>query len=515
MPRAPSTRILADKVPPNYGERVLARVLPSASVLSKLSREALTKLSLEKDHILKEIEANPLSYFQPLSGGQGRFLTSWDREPEVVCLINCSGNKGGKTTGGTILLGECLLGKNLWGFENRPERNSRTPVRACVFAEDFDSHTQTIAPNLFSWLPKGAIRKTDFNNLGHVVNMHFTNGSILHFKTYAQGIDTAEGKDWDFVWFDEPPPRELYTAAFRGLVTKNGRMVVTATLLKEVWLFDEGEKGSVRCFTSTIHDNTWLSPTAKAAFLEALPDEERETRESGKPMNLSGLVYKSFADRDPYVIEQGALPLNAPYILGVDPHERKPVYVAFAYLTPNDEVVWFDYLKVKGSLAEIFETLGERCSKLPRPPSLVVMDPNRGPARQIDGQSWQGAFELEGYDVLLANDDINFGHSAMYEMLKVDKRTGTPKMMWTTGCRGAGGPVWQMLRYSWDEWATGRMRSSRDVKETPRQHNKDFPDIHRYVAMAKLSYSNLVRGYEVLERATSWKGYGNISAHRQ
>jgi phage terminase large subunit-like protein len=497
------------KIPSSFKRRVFLRLLPSQEQILSLPRVELEKLLLYKEDLSHLIDLEPLRFFQPHTGAQRAFLTCWDSSPEIRVLLALAGNKFGKTTAGCVLLAEQLLGRALWGLPER-QVSWKTPCRAAVFAEDFESHNETIVPNILSWFPRDAISNISRNSAGHTTEIKFQNGSLIHFKTFMQGSDTAEGKDWDVVWCDEPPPRHLYSAIFRGLVSTGGRIMITATLLKETWLYDEIEQPFVRCFMGSIHDNAWIDQAAKEAFLASLPPDERETREFGKPATLTGLIYKGFYDGEPFVIPSVELPSNCPYILGVDPHERRPVYLEWAFITPQGEVVWFDWLLVKGDTETILAAIEKKEREHPQRARIVIMDPNRGPARQINQQTWENVFSEAGFDVLLGQDNMDFGHTAMYNALTVDKVSKRPKMMWTQDCRGPGSPVHQMLRYSWDDWAS-RSRSSKSSKEKPRMDNKDFPDIHRYVAMEVLDYDQLLRGPEVLNRyPENYRPYGQI-----
>ncbi len=295
------------------------------------------------------------------------------------------------------------------------------------------------------------------------------------------------------MWCDEPPPRDIYTAIFRGLVAKKGTFIIAATLLSETWLYDELDQPFVKSFEATMYDNQWLDAEGRANLEATLSDEERSIRIYGKPTNLSGLIYTSFKDASPYVIPQADRVWNVnkeepyPTILGIDPHERKPMYCEWGWLTPDNRIVWFDYALIPaGSLSEVFGQLASREKEHLTPTRLVVMDPNRGRAKQIDNRSWEEEFQERGYDVLLGIDDLNFGHSELREMLA----TNSPQMQWMETCRGKGGPIYQMLRYTWDDYSRG-VRFERDPKEKPRQRHKDFPDIHRYVAAAHLDYKVL------------------------
>lgn len=488
------------KIPPDFVPRVLASLLPTEEEIRQYSRDQLLTLVKKKEDLEELIRNDPVRFFQPNAGGQLGFMECEDPTKRVRCYF--AGNKGGKTTGGGIRTVERLLGRALWDRERRQHLRYRTPARGAVFSEDFDSHVEITVPALLSWTPRGEIKKLVKNAAQHPVRLEYKNGSVLHFRTYDQGAEKAEGKDWDVVWVDEPPPRNVYTAILRGLVATGGVLYITATLLKETWLYDESEHDHVVIFEGTIHDNSWINASARNDFLASLTDDERQVRELGKPASLTGVVYKSFRADTPFVVEPHPIPIDSPIILGVDPHERRPLHCEWAYVTPQDEIVWFKYALIKaGSLAEIKAELREIESEMPSPVRLCIMDPNRGRAKQIGGASWEDTFAGDfGYQVTLGYDNITFGHTKMREYLSYElDGTGSlvrpPRMRWMKTCSGKGGPIHQMLRYSWEDWAHRKIE--RSAKEKPKDLNKDFPDIHRYVACEQLRYDTLEYGHEV------------------
>lgn len=485
------------KLPSNYVTKTLQRLLPPVDVIRSLPAAKLRDLFKAKEELTQLITEDPVRFFQPSPGGQYDFLTTSD--PSIQGLYFFAGNKAGKTTGAAILVSENAIGTPLWGRDNRAAGNlllsGRQPIRICAFCEDFSTHEEVIVPTLLSWTPRSllAVRPVEYGPSGNVTKILYRNGSIIYLRTYDQGYAKAEGKDYDLVWCDEPPPRDIYTAIFRGLVAEKGRLVIAATLLSETWLYDELSQPFVRAFEATMFDNPWLDSEARANFESLLSEEERAIRIYGKPTNLSGLIYQSFKDADPYVIPLADKIWNPykeepyPIILGVDPHERKPMYCLWGWLTPNNRLVWFRYeLVPPGPLSEVFGRISEIEKQHTSPTRLVVMDPNRGRAKQIDNRSWEEEFQEHGYDVLLGIDDINFGHTELREMLA----TSSPQMVWMETCRGKGGPIYQMQHYTWDDYSRGT-RYERDLKERPRQKHKDFPDIHRYVAAAHLDYRML------------------------
>ena len=261
-------------------------------------------------------------------------------------------------------------------------------------------------------------------------------------------------------------------------------------------MYDESEQPHVRMFEASIYDNPWLNEQARTDFVNTLTEEEKAIRVYGKPSTLTGAIYPYFNDRPPFVIEHQEIwwdPFRDrpwPVVLGIDPHERKPLHCAWAYITPTDGLIWFDWLLVESARGtdSIISDIKARDTSHPRPADLLVLDPNRGKAKQMGGSSWLEEFEAADFSVLLGDDNIDFGHSVVRNFLKVEYDENRdvripPKMVFTDRCRGSAGPIHQMKRYAWDDWTRGS-RMEKDVKERARSKNKDYPDVVRYVCCA-------------------------------
>jgi phage terminase large subunit-like protein len=428
-------------------------------------------------------------------------------DPNIQGRYFFAANKTGKTTGGAIVCGEVAEGRALWGGTERKSSAWLTPrpKRLCFFSEDFLTHEEAIVPTYASWMKRYIldVMKGPSGNLNRVQHK---NGSVIYLRTYDQGYEKAEGKDYDLVWCDEPPPRDIYTAIFRGLVATKGLLLITATLLAETWLYE-----------ATMYDNNWLDSSARENFAALLTDEERAIRIWGKPTTLSGAIYPNFKSRrpSPFIVDQNEPPWNPltdkpwPVVLGVDPHERKPVYCAWAYITPDNNLLWFDYAMVpSGSIKSIFTAIREREATHKAPTRLVIGDPNRFQANQIDNQSWLTAFEEHEYSVLLGNDDLAHGHFVVREMFDEPIR-----MFFMESCQGKDGPIYSLDRYTWEDWARGS-RFEKGPKEKPKEKHKDFPDIIRYVAVAlhdgHISHSILQGELEAIDLMDEdARGFGN------
>jgi len=444
-------------------------------------------------------------------GGQWDFMTC--SQPEIRVLAFFAGNKSGKTTAATVVAAELGVGRQLWVGEGRPPllRPFRSPSIGAFFAEDFSSHEETTLPHLFTWIPLREVKALLKGQDGSTRRIVLHNGTVIYLRTYDQGYKKAEGKDYDWMVFDEPPPRDVYTAGMRGLVATGGRAFIAATLLSEVWLYDEGEQPHVRMFEASIYDNPWLDEAAREDFVRTLTEEEKGIRVYGRPSTLTGAVYPYFADRAPFVTEHKQFywdPVRErawPIILAIDPHERRPLHCMWGYLTPDDGILWFDWALIPSArgVDSVIEDIKAVEATHVNPSMVLVLDPNRGGQVQLGGSSWQAEFESAEFDVLMGDDNLDVGHSVVRNFLKVeynekqDVRT-PPRMLFSEKCRGANGPIYQLKRYAWDDWTRGT-RMERTLKEKPRDQNKDFPDLIRYTAMAinsgDLSFKTLRQGY--------------------
>ena len=85
-------------------------------------------------------------------------------------------------------------------------------------------------------------------------------------------------------------------------------------------------------------------------------------------------------------------------VLGINPHKRKPVYGIWFYLTPDETLIAFDWhLIPNDSIGAVFNALRQRKLTHKSPTRLVVMDPNRGKAKQLGGRSWSEEFSEHDY----------------------------------------------------------------------------------------------------------------------
>lgn len=278
---------------------------------------------------------------------------SVDSETNLYCLANgLVTHNSGKTTGGANEMRWLLEGTH-------PHRPFRTPIKACIVLQDFQTHANDIMlPKLKEWFPPGLIVSADKNQSGVEVKFHCKNGSTLDIKSHDQDIKVFEGSDYDVVWFDEPPPESVFKAMWRGLTDRRGIAYITGTPITEPWIHDlyqkavaENNTGTYWYIFSSIHSNAKNLGEGDEAegklrikeFLDALDPDERTAREEGKFLHMRGLIFKTWG-RKTHLIPPFQWPNPWGIYITVDPHPRKPWAVSFVGVSDGNYkfLIWSD-----------------------------------------------------------------------------------------------------------------------------------------------------------------------------
>lgn len=288
--------------------------------VSKMGRLELAKLAETLDSQIQAYSGSKLSTYAP-HPNQVLFHKSNARIRMMV-----TGNRGGKTTSSVLEAIQLCLGIH-------PYHPRRIPLKGKFYGESYSQITQAVIPKFIEWLPKSYLNDSKpyaKNQLGQIVGVNFKNGSIIWFGTYDQQTDKAEGTDYDFVAFDEPPPRELYTANLRGIVDRGGIMWFSMTPLKEAWIHDAlwvpgitGQKKFIECFNWSSDQNPYIDKQALSMFFEELTDDEKSVRFYGNFAKLQGVVIDTY---DQFSSDIEPFDLDESYSIyeGIDPHSRKP-----------------------------------------------------------------------------------------------------------------------------------------------------------------------------------------------
>ena len=448
-----------------------------------------------------------LRYFQP-NGGQKRWLEDISK-PGGFIVVNASGNGGGKTFGLIAAFGAfmwpamaapCFATPVFQSF-NYPKRGRiiTTPKEV----EEVGS-IQTAIKELW---PRGkyqAIRK------GKSYPSQFISdtGWVVDLMTYEQDPGEFAGPNIGLLGFNEPPPEPIFRESI-ARTRKGGYVLMAFTSLNEnPWVVDgilgKADGGHIRVTYSDIEDNCkehgnngHLSHEQIEKILAHYDPDEREARKTGKPLSLSGSIFKSFDRRVHVAAEPLTPPDGVRHVMVVDPAIGKPMAVIWAYVDATgtlhvyDEHPEADFHGLKDSgwtvkdYAELFRsrekyTVSER-----------IMDRHFGNVRRtLGGLTLKQEFGQAGMDFLDSyqmEEEVETGILKVKEYLRYDKSKpidslNRPRLIVSPNCANT--------IKSLERWG----RNHKTAK--PMEEFKDFADCVRYLVMSEPG----------IEKAKDWAG---------
>ena len=463
--------------------------------LDKLAREAARRRVEER-----------LRYFRP-NAGQARFIAEIGR-PGAFLVWNGGGNGSGKSYS-VVSIPAALAWPDLAPREAFPAdifRNWPYPkrIRICSTPKELESSgsLQTAIRELFPRKRYQARRK------GKTFDSEFVtdSGWIIDLFSYDQDPSEMAGPSLGLVIFNEPPPEELYKEAI--MRTRLGGLILgAATSLREnVWVVDgilgkaDGEK--IRVCYSDIEDNCKQhSPNGQGALeheqiekiLSMYDEEEREARKTGKPLSLSGRIYKSF-DRSVHVAKEPITPpARASFYLAADPAIGKPFAIILAFVDPTGVLTifreWpdFEFQGAKdpgfgvGQYVELIKRLEGG-----REMEARILDRYFGNQRRsVGGLSLKEEFGEAGLDFMDSyscrreESEVETGIFEVREWLDYDRTKpvdslNRPRLLISPECPNT---IKAFERWSRDT-DTGK----------PREAFKDFMDVVRYLVKANPEY---------------------------
>jgi hypothetical protein len=216
--------------------------------------------------------------------------------------------------------------------------------------------------------------------------------------------------------------------------------------------------------------------------------DELLARTKGKFIHLSGLIYKQF-NRGIHLVEPFDIPQDWPRYCVLDPHDRKPFALGWFCVNPTGDIFFYDEWP-----EDEFHNL-KTCDKTVKDYADViwikegkdtiyrrVIDPNFGNKKSASsGKTIKEEFVELGIHFIDGNDDIVAGHLKVKDYLKYDKEKNIqPKLFFFSTLRNF---IYGFEHYVWDDYK-GKIADDKDLKQIPKDKNKDFPDLVRYGLMA-------------------------------
>lgn len=214
------------------------------------------------------------------------------------------------------------------------------------------------------WCPPSKLPHPNKMGSSSIKRFEWTNKTYTTCYSHDQDSAKAESTNIDALFCDEPPPRSLWIAAYRGLRSNPDYFTVLAgTPISEPWIYDEiyrpwAEKrdDKILVINGSTYDNPHLSKEWISDFESRLTDDEKRVRIYGEFASLQGRVFKEFTRRT-HVFNYQAWPTEWPVYCAIDPHPRKPHTVVYLGVTADDTFVVIDELVVDGDPEVLVESM--------------------------------------------------------------------------------------------------------------------------------------------------------------
>ena len=258
------------------------------------------------------------------------------------------GNRTGKTECGAVEAAYYARG-------NHPYRTITRPTEGWVVSLTNEVQRDVAQQKLLSylnpeWIKDVRMRMGRADDYEHGVIDYILVESIhgglskISFKSCDQGRAKFQGTSLDYVWFDEEPPEEIYQECQMRVIDRQGNLWGTMTpLMGLTWVYDviymnELNDPEVWCQTMQWADNPFLAREEIERLEKTLSEEEREARQYGRFVALSGLIYKEFNEQI-HVIDPFPIPEEWYDTISIDPGMEHPLSCHF-YACDHDGTVY-------------------------------------------------------------------------------------------------------------------------------------------------------------------------------
>jgi phage terminase large subunit-like protein len=301
--------------------------------------------------------------------------------------------------------------------------------------------------------------------------------------TYDQSPKEFESATLGFVFFDEPPPEEIYKASIARL-RKGGICGIFATpLMGSAWLYDEivanpKAEEQFRFFLEAevedackIHGvRGFLEHDQIVKMVSQYKEEDMISRVFGKFQHLVGLVFKEFS-KEVHVLEPFELNQDD-YCVYVswDTHPREPEMISWVAVDAKGRCIVVDELYSDAPTEELVARIKSIDSKY----RVVkrVMDPAGFIEDKRTGDSFAKLLAREyGLNFEPASkrrsDAIRLMKDAFHYQIAGGEMIVKPMLLTTSNCTRF---IWELLHWQWQEY-TGKTAEKRG--KNPRPQDKD------------------------------------------
>jgi hypothetical protein len=479
--------------------RSLIAGLPSFSEAQRKEAQAWM------DDLAWTLDNEPIRLFTP-NPAQAKFIAEIAREGRFI-VINAGGNGSGKTYGLIAILAafvwpslapECFAAPIFQAFPY--------PKRIWIVSNPGElGMTGAIQSSIDELWPKA--RFTTSKN-GRQYNSVFRSdtGWEIELKSTEQSITEFRGANVGIVALNEPIPEDIYRECLARL-RRGGIMPGAMTSLDdEPWIvdgiLDKHDGKDYRILYGGVEENCrdhtpggTLAHAQIERILSKYPADEQEARRTGKPLSLSGRVFKHFDHAVHVLPNEVRPPAGSAVYQVVDPAGGKPFAVIYAYVDASGTVTIFDEwpnfeffgakdpnLDIDGYVdlfksKEVGFTVQTRI--LDRHFGNNKYKPGSPTLRQDFGSrdlDFANSYDVGDIDVEVKTGILKVTEYLAYDKTKPLDSVNRPRLYVSPNCKNT---IESLSKWTWDP------KSLLGSRTKPKDnHFKDFCDCVRYLAMA-------------------------------
>lgn len=450
--------------------------------------------------LARRLRDEKIRYFTP-HGGQIKLIEEIAR-PGAFVVVAGAGNGWGKSHFVVALAAAIMWPELAPACFTKHElfRKWPYPKRARIISthtelEEIGS-LQTAFKELF---PKGQYKE---KNKGKHYPCEFknSNGWVLDLMSYKQDVQEYAGPNIGLTIFNEPPPQDIYNESIAR--TRSGGVIVMAmtSLNENPWVVDsilnkaDGNRIRVRygssCENCKQHGTDGhLEHEQIEKILSVYDEDEREARFTGKPLAMSGRIFKTFDESVHVAKDEFRPPHSQDISIGMiaDPAIGKPFAMLWRWVDSAGVIHYFDeypetqFIGAKDSnltVREYAELIRNREAGLKV--DVRILDRHFGNVRRTTGGlTLKEEFAEVGIEFIdsyaLSGEEVETGIFKVKEYLRYDTKKeidslNRPKIIISPKCKN--------LIAAFRNW--GREPKTGKVKE----EYKDFMDLVRYDVMS-------------------------------
>lgn len=489
------------KIPP---EELRARLIK----IGQTNRQELEDIY----HLVEELETqkskNRACLYVP-NGKCEDFIEIIGSNQTFISLFS-AGNGVGKTALlCNLVVNICFGPQNKW-FEY-PLFKKFPYLRQGRIIADPTTISEKIVPELKKWMPKG---KYETYKAGKSYDSHWetVTGFSFDLLTYDQEVTQFESVERGFIFFDEPPPRQIYRASVGR--TRRGAVIgmFMTPLRHAAWvkndIVDEADREETqnlemrqkRYVTASIWDNCEccglrgiLKHEHIKRILAEYPEDEREARGDGKFGHLLGRVHKMFS-REIHVIKPFALrPSDYAVYHFLDPHPRTPDAAIWVAVDRNEQMFVISDLWMQGPTSDLAYQIKKKEQEMNMRIEGRWIDPTAYTEDKHIQKSLADELGKFGLYYQPGSKDLEEGIRMTNEALTYVFQKGNviikPRLFVFNTCERT---IWEFENYIWDEWK-GRQTLEKNPKQKPKDVNDHMMEnIHRAL-LAQISWQPMVK----------------------